>query len=140
MSPVHRLDRWSKAILLFKPLAVRKGKYRVEWEWLGEGQSGDYNENDENDVPLLRFSCERLVGREGRSLRWEAMDSASYCTNMSVAATQAVLRRVAEMILGVLDLSHYRRELERLTWLGDDDVEIVAENKPKRRNKCAKSR
>lgn len=38
----------------FGPYEYRDGNLAVEWEFIGEGLSGDYDEMDPKDVPLLR--------------------------------------------------------------------------------------
>ena len=52
---------------------------RVEWEDIGEGICGDYNPEDPDDHPLLRFSVSILLDGQ-----WEAVEDASYCTQMPV--------------------------------------------------------
>ena len=46
---------------------------RVEWEDIGEGICGDYNPEDPDDIPLLRFSVSILLDGQ-----WEAVEDASY--------------------------------------------------------------
>lgn len=53
----------------FEEMELVDGKYRIVWEYIGEGWDGDYNPEDESDTPLLRFSCDEKEGEE-RSGGW----------------------------------------------------------------------
>jgi hypothetical protein len=61
---------------------VRRGEVQVELEDLGEGISGDYDPNDPDDYPHLRFTVSQLVDGE-----WEQVDSGSYCTTLNADTT-----------------------------------------------------
>lgn len=50
---------------------------RVEWEDIGEGICGDYNPEDPDDIPFLRFSVSILLDGQ-----WEAVEDASYCSRV----------------------------------------------------------
>jgi hypothetical protein len=94
-------------------------RYRVTFENIGEGYSGDYNENDPTDQPLLRFSCEKKVGRS-----WEWMEDASYCTCLPETTDKKKLERYSKRIVKCLEDTDakgesYRHELERFSWLGN---------------------
>ena len=106
---------WASAIAAFADVEVVRGARRIVWEWIGEGVSGDYDPAIAGDVPLLRFSCAELVGMD-----WEEMDSASYCTNMTVEAPRDRLIEVANKILDALEQDSYRHDLEYLSHLGDE--------------------
>ena len=47
----------------------------LEWVYLGEGLCGDYNPDDPEDIPLLRFDA--YIKDEGQ---WTPIEDASYCT------------------------------------------------------------
>lgn len=94
-------------------------KYRVTFENIGEGYNGDYNENDPTDQPLLRFSCEKKVGRS-----WEWMEDASYCTCLPDTTSKKKLEGYSKRIVKCLEDTDakgesYRHELERFSWLGN---------------------
>lgn len=40
----------------FEDFEVRSGPWTLVWEWIGEGESGDYDPDDPDDVPRLRAS------------------------------------------------------------------------------------
>jgi len=51
--------------IYFETMAVmdpKKPDVRVELEWIGEGYEGDYDPEDPEDVPLLRFTVYRREG------------------------------------------------------------------------------
>ena len=52
-----------------------KDNVMITWDNLGEGYHGDYNEDDPNDVNLLRFTVS--VFDNGS---WRPVDDGSYCT------------------------------------------------------------
>lgn len=73
----------------------------IEWEDIGEGLAGDYNPDDPDDVPLLRFT---ITGGP--------CDGLSYCTDIQVGAPPNVLSAVAVKLV----TCSTRREVEELTW------------------------
>ena len=59
-------------------LWVKQGRIRMELEDIGEGLSGDYCEDDPDDVPVLRFYFSAL-DEEGT---WISLDDTSCCTSI----------------------------------------------------------
>jgi hypothetical protein len=101
----------------FKEIEVICGDKRVTWEYIGEGNEGDYNPDDPEDTPLLRFSCDKMV--DGA---WEGMENASYCTQMPINSSRRDLLIAAGIILEAIDTdASYKRDLERLSWLCTSD-------------------
>lgn len=78
----------------------------LEWSHEDEGFCGDYDENDPNDAPLLRFSiytrCQHPT--EGDVGDWEGVDDTSYCTENPIDTSSDELDSMA---LEILD--EYRR-------------------------------
>lgn len=108
----------------FEELEIIRGNYRATWEYIGEGWSGDYDPEDPEDIPLLRFSVDRHVDSE--FLEWEGMDNASYCTRMPIDSNREHLERGLNIVLDeVIDAEEngksYKRELERLSWFEPAD-------------------
>lgn len=66
---------------------------QVVIENLDEGISGDYNPEDPDDINLLRFSVYVL-----RTHHWEAVDDASYCTNLAADTDPKILERAAALL------------------------------------------
>lgn len=109
----------------FIDLILERGSKRVVWEYIDEGFSGDYNEKDPTDQPLLRFSCyEYSIGSitDNVVAEWVQMDDASYCTRIPVGASTRSLARLAAVILDVIQEPDYKKRLEELSWLGPEDV------------------
>lgn len=106
---------------------VERDGVRVAFEWIGEGWSGDYNPDDPEDEPLLRFTVYR---RDGDEL--VDVDSGSYCTAVSALTNRDVVIRLALAILDRVE-DHaragqsIRRITEELSWLDETDAQRVAE-------------
>lgn len=98
----------------FTEMKDSRGDLEAIWEWIGEGWSGDYDETDPDDMPLLRFS----VYRDG-----EQVDDASYCTRMPINAPDWMLWRGLQLILDACDDPSPKRRLEELSWLSPADFE-----------------
>jgi len=104
------------------PNKLIKGKVMVEWTELGEGIQGDYDANDPDDVELLRFDISKKVSRS-----WEAMDDASYCTQIPVTATAQQRFKLLETIMShvydnVTAGKSIKRICEELSWLSLDSL------------------
>ncbi len=103
---------------------VRKDKttgisVKVEWSDLGEGIQGDYNPDDKDDVHLYRFDIS--VKPSGKRA-YEAVDDASYCTQVPVDSSVPILRKGLEMIMdeifdAVVGGNSIRKACERMSWL-----------------------
>lgn len=90
---------------------------KVEWVDLGEGIHGDYNPENPNDVPLLRFDVYRWEGFD-----WEPVDDASYCTNIPVDTPEETLIGLLGVIMeevgdDVRDGISIKKKCEGLSWL-----------------------
>ena len=85
----------------------------VELEDIGEGLSGDYDPNDKDDIPLLRFT----VLKDG-----EPVEDASYCTQVptDITPTEAtnvlatIMNEVAEPLAQGYSI---KKMCERLSWI-----------------------
>lgn len=93
------------------------GDVRVVFEDIGEGLSGDYNEDDPGDVALLRFTVYRL------DQDWEQVEDASYCTAIPVDTDPAVIanylaRIMVEVYKPVMAGQSVKRACEDMSWLG----------------------
>ena len=91
------------------------------WENIGEGFSGDYNEEDADDQNLLRFSV-YIKDNDGE---WEAIEDASYCTQNPYDTPEERLKSMLEIIFkeyrDVLDEYPPKYSVkklgERLSWI-----------------------
>ena len=92
-----------------------QGDVRVTIEYLGEGWSGDYNEDDASDEPLLRFTATDLKHEEGAQ-GYRARDS-SYCTAVAAWVPKPILQAWAmQMALELKGLSSWKRTCEAWSW------------------------
>jgi hypothetical protein len=108
--------------VLFESVSLVRGNLKVEWEWIGEGNDGDYDPADKEDEPLLRFSCSRreLVQLTGED-DWEQLDDGSYCTQLPVTTPVSHLVRAALSILEAAEQPSPKRRFEELSWLNPGD-------------------
>jgi hypothetical protein len=120
---------WQEKIGCFREVVLSIGNDKVVWEYIGEGMSGDYCEDDPDDVPLLRFSCYRLqqVWETGQ-FDWEELDNGSYCTQLTVDESVDNLLKAAQTILDrISGTDVYKRALEEMSWLEHADFETPTE-------------
>ena len=102
-----------------------KTKVMVEWVDLGEGISGDYDENDTDDVALLRFDVS--VKHKGED-DWTGVEDASYCTQMPADDTdEKILKKGLEMIMdevfeAVVEGHSIKKCCEQLSWISPESV------------------
>lgn len=94
----------------------------VEWSELGEGIDGDYQPDDAEDVELLRFDVSRKVGDS-----WEAIDDASYCTQVPVSATPDQRMKGLQLIMDeVYEWASQgysiKKVCERLSWISLESI------------------
>jgi len=124
--------------IAFKDIVVenRDLRCRVTLEWIGEGNSGDYNPEDPNDCPLLRFSVSRWY-KAGESPKSHFTDyahdwvfdgdecvqvsDASYCTQLDARAPLAKLAKAARIIMDhveghVASETRIKKLCEELSW------------------------
>ena len=109
----------------FTDIEVIKDNIRLVWEDIGEGWSGDYNADDPDDTPLLRFS----VDWRDADGDWVGLNDASYCTGLPIDTDPAKLREYADSIIASLNSTkeqptEYKRTLERWSWLGVEDANL----------------
>lgn len=100
------------------PPTFKREIIKVEWEHIGEGWSGDYNPDDPNDEPLLRFTV--YIRGVWPEFEWEQLEDASYCTQMPVGTTYDVLEWYSDWIFNAIGVPRlpnpgYRKVLEQYT-------------------------
>ena len=104
----------------------KDGQFKAVWEWIGEGNSGEYNPSDLNDVPLLRFSCyvKDTKADPNEEDSWTQIDDASYCTNMPVTTPRADLAVALDSILREIQDCYpsCKRTMEWMSWIGPKDL------------------
>jgi len=107
-----------------------EGDVRVSWVNLGEGWSGDYNEDDPDDENLLRFDVERRAGEDEFGVEWEAVDDASYCTAVRadtnpealMLGLRAIMGYVKDKVEGWVSI---KKECEWLSWMNTEELELT---------------
>lgn len=103
-------------------MQISAGDVMVEFEAIGEGRSGDYDETDPFDIELLRFTVSRMESGE-----WVPVEDASYCTRVPVdtdAKTLALLLAglFREVYAPVSAGESVKRLCERLSWITPHDA------------------
>lgn len=106
-------------------LEYEEGGVRVCWEDIGEGICGDYDPDDPDDIPLLRFYVD--IFRDGK---WEEVEDASYCTQMPVTTPKPTLDRALRFLhaeykdaLSGYPYTSVKKLGERLSWISPDQFE-----------------
>lgn len=96
----------------------------LTWEWLDEGYNGEYDENDPDDVPLLRFTIytREQHPTEGDVGDWEQAEDCSYCTENPIDTDAVYLDDMAREILNeyrrcVLADASPKKAMERCSWI-----------------------
>ena len=130
---------WEEAIGVFETIEYQPDiptDYKVEWEYIEEGFDGDFNDEDPNDEPLLRFTVSKCAGKskmtdppdaaywetDDEYLYWEQLDDCSYCTEVPVDTPKEVLMKMAKYIYEIVyyDLSRGgsgKKICEKLSWI-----------------------
>ena len=109
------------------PVSIENDIIRADWYDAGEGICGDYNPEDPDDIPLLRFDIYKKEGED-----WVGVDDASYCTRMPATERLETLTRSLYIIFkeynDVLkddpDVS-VKKLGEALSWISPDDIEVL---------------
>jgi len=99
------------------PDAYEQGDVRVEWDDIGEGVSGDYNDNDPDDIALLRF----YFATRNSAGEWEDLENGSYCTRFPVDSTPQQRAQALELLMDRayddILAGNYKRTIEELSWI-----------------------
>ena len=98
---------------------------KVEWQYIGEGYCGYYNEKDPQDKALLRFYFSRW---NPEYKEWEDLEDASYCTRFPYEATPEQRRAGLKLLMdrfsykcdGTREGRGWKKLCERLSWIGLD--------------------
>ena len=106
--------------LEFQEIRLEGPTFAVTLQWLGEGNDGDYNPNDPEDEPLLRFDTDRRI--DGG---WEEVDAGRYCVHFRADITAEDAQLAAKYLLDRIEIaggSHPKRLCEQLSWTTMKDV------------------
>lgn len=93
---------------------------KIEWDELGEGLLGDYDDSKPGDIELLRFTVYEMVDGE-----WEFVDDASYCTNVPVGVTPAEREALLVILMDRIEPQmvaegRCKKVCEELSWISLD--------------------
>lgn len=93
---------WQALINNTTDYSVDYGRWRLTWEYIGEGKCDNYNEDDPDDMPLLRAT---LYYEE------DEVEDGSYCTFAPVDTDQDILNKMSSSLFGNLglDFSNYEK-------------------------------
>ena len=112
-----RIDFWPDPET---PVSITSGKLRVDWYNAGEGLCGGYDPEDPDDMNLLRFDVYKSID-DGN---WEAVDDASYCTQVSAETPDNELLRLLYSIFNeyydaiiVSEAESVKKLGESLSWI-----------------------
>lgn len=104
------------------PVELINGEVRIQLEHIGEGLSGDYNESDPEDIPLLRF----YVDRWNDAIQdWEPVDDASYCTRLPTSISDEECEKALKILMDnfkdpVESRDSVKKLGEELSWIDLD--------------------
>jgi hypothetical protein len=104
---------------------------RVDWINIGEGHCEDYDPDDPEDENLLRFDVyiRAKDATQDPDSWWEAVDDASYCTNMPFDAPDWMLERGLDAIMRQFEDAYqfstdsgHKKTMEWMSWIGPEDI------------------
>jgi hypothetical protein len=102
----------------YPDISLEWGDRKVSLCHIGEGYDGNYNPEDPEDTPLMRFDIYERVNGE-----WEAMDDASYCTAIPATVSKAKLSKALLIIMeGTYGRERVKKAAEGLSWLTEGDL------------------
>lgn len=103
--------------------------WRVVAEYIGEGNSGDYDESDPDDQPLMRYDFFQVRNldthlSEDDDLLEEAVDS--YCT-LIPETDDAAIEGMGRIFLDALGNSSLfpKRRIQELTWTTPEEAKAI---------------
>jgi hypothetical protein len=80
------------------------GDLKVQFEYIGEGSSGDYT-GEEDDIPYMRFyTYKKEYVEDGQGIdhpdwNWVEMEDGSFCTYVDVLTPNETLNKLAKAVL-----------------------------------------
>jgi hypothetical protein len=103
-----------------------RGDIMIELVELGEGKVGGYNQDDPDDVELLRFDVSYRDAND--TLGWAAFDDASYCTQLPASATEDQRTKALELLMGhiyepAMSGNSIKKLCEFLSWISPESLE-----------------
>lgn len=97
------------------------GGTMIDFDYIGEGLSGDYDADDPNDVPLLRFYIFKKVYSNpdlDSTFIWE--QHSSYCTQVSADVDIKTEAKLLGIIMETIKYTNFNKvELEKLSHMDE---------------------
>jgi hypothetical protein len=127
MPTKQELLDWIKDGMTFKAIDIKSKKVKglsVQLSWdCSEGIQGDYNFQDADDVPLLRFDVS-MKTKKGH----EDLQDSSFCTQLCALDDRKLLEKAVACILKEAEQNcklkkddtfeyHWKRIMEGFSWL-----------------------
>ena len=109
---MNKIQMWGKALESWGDVMYDIDGYGIEFTQIDEGNSGDYDPEDPNDVPRLRFYCHKIIDGE-----YVEIEDTSHCTMLTPLASEAVLQRYAELVANAVDSAYTKHRLAEITWI-----------------------
>ena len=112
-------------------MEIIKGNLKIEWSNIGEGYSGDYDEDDPDDVNLLRFYIsERDQDSTSDSNEFSDIDNGSYCTMFPADTTEVQQLRALTIMMNAIypvweSRESIKRLAERCSWISPENMTIL---------------
>ena len=102
-------------------IGIIKDYVRVDWVNLGEGNSGDYDPDDPDDVNLLRFDVYQWSVEDDD---WVGPQDSSYCTQVPADTPEPRLYELLQVIMNevyepLMSGHGIKRICERLSWMDE---------------------
>lgn len=106
--------------------SLQQGEVIVELEHIGEGICGEYNPDDPEDMPLLRFTVFKLE-EDGSKTQ---IENGSFCTIMPTETPDHIqdlgLKLIMEKVHGrVIAGQSIKRVSQELSWLSNDSYKDI---------------
>ena len=102
-------------------MELTSGDTKVEFDYIGEGMSGDYDPDDPNDSPLLRFYVSKI---DYSTKEWEVVDGGSYCTYVDADTEIPTLAKLLGIILQEVTASNFdKRRMAELSHMREEWAE-----------------
>jgi len=101
---------------------LQKGNIIVEWVYLNEGYSGEFDPSDLDDDQLLRFDISK---REGGFIN--PIDDASYCTHIRLQTPVHILQKALRVIMSYVwsraeSGESIKKLCEWLSWINEKEL------------------
>lgn len=116
------MNNWQHEIDNFQEMELRIGTKIVVLEYIGEGTvQGEFDDSDDDDAPVLRFSCSENKYDIDGEFDKEMVD-ASYCTNLEINAPIEQKVRLMGLVMEAIQKEDYKHRLEELSHFPNERV------------------